>query len=271
MQNEILILVDLENVSFNYVIEQIEVIKKMGGSDKYLAYAFCDFTIKNSNILADDFYKFNIKPVQVFHQQNKKNNVDFVLLRYAYSQIFQNKNLKHIYLFSGDGDFIDLCIYIKKQNIKLTICSSGMISSSLQNLSIKTSKEITLDISNSKKSEIVRQEFAKIYKNGFNKNLFLNNIKKRIPNSAMKKLSEIFPYIENCSCVDDLLRYHHLTFSDTRKEIIKQVYDINKGFKKDIIWIEIQKAFKNKYKKISEIFPEENIKTVKKLIEYCFK
>lgn len=263
MQNEVLILIDLENTNLDYVIEKIKNI-----NCEYSAYAFCDFTIHCKNITANLFYDYNIKPVQVFHQKNKKNNADFVLLRYAYSHIFQNKKLKHIYLFSSDGDYADLCYFIKQQDIALTISNSKPISSSLQS-NTNTSKEINLtsclDKSNSmQKINIIKEEYIKTMQSKNDKNQFIKNVRTRIPELNKQSILQTFSFINNCNNFDDIIIY-------CKKTIICDTYNANKNLPKDKLWHKIRPILTNKNISISSIFPNQNIKTVKQLLEYAFK
>lgn len=266
MRNDKLILIDLENVDFDYVIEKIKYL------ENYVAYGFCDFTIKNK-FDGELFYKYKINAIQTFHQKNKKNTADFVLLRYAYEQIFTNLNLRQIYLFSGDGDFADFIIYTKNKGFDIFIYSSNQISSNLVNNnellepSIDSKKELT--IPKSELIQIVKEEYSKIQQ-APNQNALFDNIKKRIPNSNNKNISEIFTFVKNCEKIEDVLIYCNLLTQEDKKKII--IRDICKKYQKsntNIIWSEIRKAFNNQYTKICDVFPDKNIKNMKGLIEYA--
>ncbi|WP_267522999.1 NYN domain-containing protein [Campylobacter sp. MG1] len=121
---ENLVLIDLENVNFDYVIKNIDKYKEAK------IYAFGDFS--KFNLDGNLFYEHKIHPIQVYHQKNKKNDADFVLLRYAYQEIFTNLGLKNITLFSGDGDFFDLVMFAKNKNMNVEILSNNNININLK-------------------------------------------------------------------------------------------------------------------------------------------
>lgn len=264
--NEVLVLIDLENISLKYAIEEIKNIKC-----EYKAYAFCDFTIHSKNVASNLFYEYNIKPIQVFHQKNKKNNADFVLLRYAYSHIFQNKNLKHIYLFSGDTDFIDLCYFIKEQSIKLTVLNlKSNIDDASKEINTQTTgsddTSCSLLLTNAQKDDILKEEYRKVLELKIGKNKFIENIKIRIPNLHNQKLSQVLSFINNCNSFDDVIDY-------CKKDVIFEIYNTNKHLSKDKLWHKINQAFKCNVGQItiSSLFPKQDLKTVKQLIEYILK
>lgn len=128
---ENLVLIDLENVNFDYVIKNIDKYKEAK------IYAFGDFS--KFNLDGNLFYEHKIHPIQVYHQKNKKNDADFVLLRYAYQEIFTNLGLKNIILFSGDGDFFDLVMFAKNKNINVEILSNNNININLKDNVISNS------------------------------------------------------------------------------------------------------------------------------------
>lgn len=247
-EREILILIDLENTSLKHAISKIENIKQ-----PYNAYAFCDFTNRkqNDNILK----KYNINSIQTNHKKNKKNLVDFKLLRYAYKHIFTDKKLKQIYLFSGDGDFSDLYHFVKTKGIEIYVNSSNNISS-------------LFALSDKDKLNIIKEEYHKFVIQS-DKQIFINNIRKRIPELYTQKISKVFSFINNCKKINDIIIYCSLLIDKEKKNIINKIYLQYKDMGNDVVWNNIKLAFSNKYSRLNEIFPEQNITSVKKMIDFC--